>query len=272
MGMKRFFIGISLLLLIFGQSVRADRAEDTAQRNEGLADYAALHGMVQDTEQPMFWLFVGDSITHGCLHTHGGRSFAEHWMEIIKWETMPKKGIRRTNDLVLNAGVSSETATGFLQQTQWRLQQFRPHVVFINFGINDETRYGDLDKFRTDLTAIVQLVRAQKAIPVLQTPSLTLRAKPMRPHYAAAIREVAAAENVLLVDHTAVWEELCGHSGASFSTSPASIAAPGELMNNDLHPNAAGHLLMAQTIARCLRLAPKNSPTMSRSTPLFKTR
>ena len=35
-------------------------------------------------------------------------------------------------------------------------------------------------------------------------------------------------------------------------------------MNNDLHPNAAGHLFMAQTIARSLNLIPVNTPTLQR--------
>lgn len=117
--------------------------------------------MVGNDNVPMMWLFVGDSITHGCLHTLGERSFAELWMELVKWELHPRQGVRRTNDIVINAGVSGETAGGFLNQAQWRLKQFRTQVVFINFGINDGSRRRSLESFRHDLQKIVNMVREQ---------------------------------------------------------------------------------------------------------------
>ena len=148
---------LRLLTLVFAMllclRVQAGVNEAVHERNRALPDYEALHAMVNTAEKPIFWLFVGDSITHGCLHTHGGRSFAEHWMELVKWELMPRPKQRRTNDLVLNAGVSGETAPGFLQNAAWRLEQFRPQVVFINFGINDASRYGDTAAFRAALAA-----------------------------------------------------------------------------------------------------------------------
>ena len=253
-----------MMALLLCVRVQAGVNEEVHERNRALPDYEVLHAMVNTAEKPIFWLFVGDSITHGCLHTHGGRSFAEHWMELVKWEVMPRPKHRRTNDLVLNAGVSGETATGFLQNAAWRLEQFRPQVVFINFGINDATRYGDTAAFRAALAEIVQRVRAQGAIPVLQTPSLTLAARADRPLYAQSVRMVAEEHRVLLVDHTAVWEELAGQPGASFGETPTSVPAPRALMNNDLHPNAAGHLQMADALARSLGMVPPHSPTLQR--------
>lgn len=236
--------------------VQADAVEDTHARNAALPDYAALHRMVDDARVPMMWLFVGDSITHGCLHTHGGRSFAEHWMELVKWELRTPQGARRTNDIVINAGVSGETAAGFLKQTEWRLKQFKAQVVFINFGINDGSRSRAPEAFAHDLQQIITMVRGQGAIPVLQTPSLTLAGEAYRPRYAAAVRAVATAHHVLLVDHSAAWTAAAGEH------KPKSVPAPRELMNDNLHPNERGHRLMVQTIARCLGIAPANSPTL----------
>ncbi len=240
----------------------ADSSDDVQARNAALTDYARLHELVGNKETPILWLFVGDSITHGCLHTHGYRSFPEHWMEIVKWEIMPVRGVRRTNDIVINTAVSGETAAGFLSHAAWRLQQFRPHVVFINFGINDGTRGRSLDDFRADLTQIITLVRAQGAIPVLQTPSLTLKAEPYRPDYAAAVRETAEDQQVLLVDHTAAWEDYAGTPGASTTVPRQAVPAPAELMNDNLHPNGFGHRLMARTLAQCLGLIPGHSRTL----------
>ncbi len=258
--MKKCCVWLVLLMICFSCVALAGSVDAVQQRNAQLPDFARLHTRLADGATPMLWLFIGDSITHGCLHTHGQRSCAEHWMEIVKWEVRTPDGARRTNDLVLNAGVSGETATGFLAHADWRLLPFQPHVVFINFGINDGDKFGDTEKFRVDLTAIVRLVKEKNAIPVLQTNTLTLRAKDFRPHFSAVVREVADAEQTLLVDHAAAWEELVEH-GAKDS---ASVPAPRRLMNNDLHPNGAGHLLMAQTIARSLRIVPAGSPTLNR--------
>ncbi len=261
----RNIIHILLVLVCMSlgtKAVWADSIADTHARNAALADYAALHRMVADDKQPMMWLFVGDSITHGCLHTSGGRSFPEHWMEIAKWELETASGARRSNDIVINAAVSGETAGGFLKHAEWRLQQFRPSVVFINFGINDGTRNRGVEAYRKDLLQIIRLVREQGAIPILQTPSLTLAAEAYRPHYAAVVRGVADAQNVLLVDHTARWEEDAGHAGGSFAQPAVAVKAPRRLMNDNLHPNVYGHRLMVQTIAGCLGIKPTQSPTL----------
>ena len=242
--------------------VQADIAADTQARNTALPDYATLHRLLANEQEPMMWLFVGDSITHGCLHTHGFRSFAEHWMELVKWEYRTERGSRRTNDIVLNTAVSGETAAGFLHHAEWRLKQFKAHVVFINFGINDGTRKRGTDNFRADLQQIIELVRQQGAIPVLQTPSLTLAGEAYRPLYAAAVRQVAEEQQVLLVDHTAAWVACAGKAKTSAGGGAASVPAPRELMNDNLHPNSFGHRLMAQTIARHLGITPQHSPTL----------
>lgn len=228
----------------------ADSVSDTNARNAKLADYQALHSRVDDMQKPVFWLFLGDSITHGCQHVKGFRSFAELWMEIIKWEYTNRPGERK-NDIVLNTGVSGETATGFLKEAPWRLGQFNPDVVFIMFGINDANKVKDLAKFQADLTAIVKMVRKKKAIPVLQVPMLTTDNNNLRPRYAEAVRSVADKEKCLLVDHAAYWKEISG-----------SDSAKAKWMNNAIHPNEFGHRVMAATIAKELGITPKNSPTL----------
>lgn len=79
------FMALSLIVA----PALATPADDTQARNATLPDYATLHKQLAQADTPMLWLFVGDSITHGCLHTHGYRNFAEHWMEIVKWELKP---------------------------------------------------------------------------------------------------------------------------------------------------------------------------------------
>ena len=245
--MKNILLTLTLsALAAFGGTL-----EDTAARNAALPDYAALHKLVQNTNEPMLWLFVGDSITHGACHTNGERSYTELWQEVIKWEYGTNRQGVRKNDIIVNSGVSGETATGFLKEMPWRLNQFKPQVVFINFGVNDAMKIKDLEKFKTDLAAIVKAVRRKNAIPVLQVPTPTYDGLATRPGYADAVREVAAQKKVLLADHAAYWKEISG-----------SDEAKREWMNNNLHPNGAGHRIMVKVLATELGLVPTRSQTV----------
>ncbi len=222
-----------------------------AATNAKLSDYKALHQLVGNRQKPILWLFVGDSITHGAMHTAGYRSYPEHWQEIMKWESRQPGNVRRTDDIIVNTAVSGETATGFLRHVDWRLKPFKAQVVFINFGINDANKIGDMARFRSDLTQIVRQARAMKAIPVLQTPTLTLDRQPTRAAYAQAVRDVAAGEKTLLVDHAACWKEVSG-----------SDVSPAAWMNNALHPNYLGHRMMARALAYELGFWDESSPTL----------
>lgn len=226
--------------------------KEVAASNAKLPDYKALHQLVDNRQKPILWLFLGDSITHGAMHTGGYRSYPEHWQEIMKWEPRKKGNFRRTDDIIVNSAVSGETATGFLGHADWRLKPFKAQVVFINFGINDANKVGDTARFRADLTQIVKLVRGMRAIPVLQTPSLTQDRKTSRPAFAQAVRDVAAKEKTLLVDHASYWKELSG-----------SDECPAAWMNNALHPNYLGHRVMARAIAFELGFWDKGSPTLN---------
>src|SRR5262245_38050003 len=44
--------------------------------------------------EPVTWVFTGDSITHGALHTRGWRSYPEHFAERVRWE------LKRMRDIV----------------------------------------------------------------------------------------------------------------------------------------------------------------------------
>lgn len=240
-----------LLMLCAAAAAFGGSLEETAARNAALPDYAALHKLVQNTQQPMLWLFVGDSITHGACHTNGERSYTELWQEVIKWEYGIKRQGERKNDIIVNSGVSGETATGFLKEMSWRLNQFKPQVVFINFGVNDAMRIKDLEKFKADLAAIVKAVRKKNAIPVLQVPTPTYDGLATRPAYADAVREVAKQKKVLLADHAAYWKEISGSDEAKRAW-----------MNNNLHPNGEGHRVMVKVLATELGLVPARSQTV----------
>lgn len=229
----------------------SDSLKAVTARNLRLPDYAALLERVQNTQQPMLWLFVGDSITHGVEHTHGRRSYVELWREVLTWELSlrNRKGARK-DDIVINCGVAGETAMGFRKAMPWRLGQFLPHVVFISFGVNDAGLRHDIEIFQADLKRIVAAVRETEAIPVLQTPTPTRDGLTSRPDYAEAVRRAADESSVLLIDHAAYWKDISG-----------SDEAMEEWMSDELHPNEEGHCAMMKVLATELDLVPPHSRT-----------
>ena len=68
-------------------------------------------------EKPVKWLFAGDSITHGALHTFGQRDYAQLFNERVRYE------MGRPQDVVL------PNAFGHLAFA---------HLLFKELGIYDE--------------------------------------------------------------------------------------------------------------------------------------
>src|SRR6266511_979426 len=82
-------------------------------------------------KKALTWVFTGDSITHGALHTLGWRSYPEHFAERVRWE------LRRMRDVVINTGISGDRTGGLLADLDWRVLRFKPDVVSVMFGMND---------------------------------------------------------------------------------------------------------------------------------------
>jgi acyl-CoA thioesterase I len=202
-----------------------------------------LHGRA-----PVTWVFVGDSITQGLEHTHGRRSFVEHFAERTRGE------LGRVGDVVVNTGVSGDRTEDVLAGFPARVARFHPDVVVVMLGTNDSVRGAEgRAGFRRRLGKIVTRVRDLHAVPVLQTPpAADVEASPEHADlaaYADVVREVAQARHVVLVDHFAHWVE------AGYGAPPAAW------LDDPIHPNARGHLEMARTLFRRLGVFDPRSPT-----------
>src|ERR1700722_15514537 len=125
------------------------------------ADPFAPIKAVLKRKDPAVWVFTGDSITHGALHTLGWRSYPEHFAERVRWE------MRRVRDVDINPGISGDLTDRLLADLDWRVLQFKPAVVSVMEGMNDCSRPANREKFRTNLTAIVDKVRAAGSLPLL---------------------------------------------------------------------------------------------------------
>lgn len=179
---------------------------------------------------------IGDSITYG--------------LGLERGQTYPAVLAARLGRSVCNAGVSGDRAAEGLTRLQRDALQFHPSVVVILFGANDSGLFTSLGKpatgmgaFRTSLTEFVARVRKAGGIPVLA--SLTpfnpplLEGQGLNPGnwqaYDEAIRSVAAAQNVPLID-----------MGAAF-------AGDVSLLQDGVHPTSAGAAVMAQAAAPVVR-------------------
>ncbi|WP_374977195.1 SGNH/GDSL hydrolase family protein [Microbacterium trichothecenolyticum] len=216
------------------------------------ADLTRLRTLL-DAAEPLTWVLTGDSVTHGLVHTQGSRNYVEHLHELIRGDMV------RVKDAVINTAISGWRIVQLLDDFDGRVAAWRPHVVTLMIGTNDCSTGGVLPaiepaEFAADVTEFVTRVRDLGAIPVLLTqPPIDVANAPERARiaeFAQAVRDVAAQQQTILVDHFARFAELG-------SAHPGRIAWG--LLNDPFHPNAAGHALLALGVAEALGLQPSPS-------------
>lgn len=206
------------------------------------------------SEQPIRWLFYGDSITQGALHTFGYRDYTEIFSERVRFE------VRRSYDCVINTAISGHTSRELVAGFDTRVAPFQPDVIFLMVGMNDAAPDNavDLNEFRTNLQKLIQAAHAFKAQMVLQTSCTILEAgsggrfQPL-PDYMAVVRALAHEHRLMLVDHHRDWEALGDRLPY--------------LLSDAIHPNEMGHRMMAQTLFRSLNLLDPTSVCCRLFTP-----
>jgi lysophospholipase L1-like esterase len=232
-------------------------AEPTAaaaatRREPGLAGIKALLA----GKEPVTWVFTGDSITHGALHTLGWRSYPEHFAERVRWE------MRRMRDVVINTGISGDRTGGLLRDLEWRVLRFKGDVVSLMYGMNDCTAgMAGREAFRRNCEALVDKIVAAGAIPILNTPNTVYVEKsPGRQDleaYAAVVRELAVTRKLPLVDHWQHWQK----------TKPKQADLLAWLEDQSIHPGVYGHREFAKLIFRELGIFDAGSPTCKLEVP-----
>lgn len=192
------------------------------------------------------WVFLGDSITQGVHHTHGERSWVEIAHEQIRWVE------GRLLDSVINSGMSGWTAADVLPEFDHLVGRFSPTIVSIALGTNDAVTEDGApratpEEFSAQLSELVARCEQLGARVVVHTPALLAdSARPGRPHlpaYSRAVREVAHRLTVVLVDHEAHWQANFGEQ------------EPVAWLDDPVHPNARGHLEMANLFLRAVGMS-----------------
>jgi acyl-CoA thioesterase I len=205
---------------------------------------------------PITWLFTGDSITHGALHTMGWRDYPQHFAERVRWE------MSRYRDVVINTGISGDRMPGLLKDAEWRVHRFQPKVVSLMMGMNDcVAGVSGREQYRTDLEAFLNQVHARGSILLLHTPNLIYFPNDARrkdlPAYVDILRDFAIRNKVLLVDHYRHWTETRKDSNELLYL----------LSDGAIHPNQYGHTAFAIYLFRCLDIFDPASRTCCQFVP-----
>jgi acyl-CoA thioesterase-1 len=183
-------------------------------------------------------VFLGTSVTAGL-----GLDTGEAYPALIQ-KRINAAGLRYR---VVNAGVSGETSAGALRRIDWILRE-KVAVLVVETGANDGLRGQDPDSSRANIQSILD--RAQGQSP---PPRLLLAGMEALPNYGAdyvrrfhaIFPELARKNNVAFIPFL-----LEGVAGV-----PSLNQADG------IHPTAAGHTRIAETVWKTLR------PLLAASTP-----
>lgn len=210
------------------------------------------------TERSRFtWVFFGDSITSGVVHTHGARSFTEIFRNRLCGE------LGHSFDTVINSGFSGCDTLTLLDRDVYssHVRFYRPEAVVVMLGANDARGVRNISRadFKRNIAKIVDMIRADKAIPILMTNN-TIEyykipdGKPLDDYYQSyitlynnlpsfmeAIREVAREKQVILVDNFANWQKIA-----------ADQEKLGSLLGETIHPGSLGHVEIAAELCRVL--------------------
>jgi acyl-CoA thioesterase-1 len=132
---------------------------------------------------------------------------------------------------VVNAGVSGDTTAGALRRVDWALRT-QPEVVIVALGANDGLRGQSARATRENLDMIVRRFRAAGA-------RVLLAGMKLPPNYAELARDFAA-----------VFPAVAKSAGVPLMPFLLDgVAANPDLNQADgLHPNAAGHRVIAERI------------------------
>jgi acyl-CoA thioesterase-1 len=211
-----------------------------------------------EEHRPVTWLFAGDSITQGAVHTRGWRDYTQLFKERLG-------EMARNEDVVINSAVGGWWLQSLLPRVDERILHFQPDAVFLMFGTNDATGGKDkLEQYRRTYCEIIRQLRnagvaaicMQTTVPMLPVDPQGMTAMGRYPseqvreaklaglrdrlawikEYVQATRDLAGQLDLALIDHYSAWEKVGGQRG--------------QLMDGGFHPNEYGHRLIARTIFR----------------------
>ncbi|HKB56774.1 MAG TPA: arylesterase [Lacunisphaera sp.] len=176
-------------------------------------------------------IFFGDSLTAG----YGLESADEAFPALIQ----RKLDAAGRSWRVVNAGLSGETTAGGLRRLDWILRQ--PVDIFVlELGGNDGLRGILLETSRSNLQAMIDRIRAKDPHVVIVLAGMQIPTN-LGPDYTSQF--AAMYPELARKNHTALIPFLLEGVGGVPSLNQA----------DGIHPTAAGHCLVAETVWRVIK-------------------
>ncbi len=189
------------------------------------------------TGQPTRVVCFGDSITGVYYHSGGQRA----WCDMLGFAL--QKAFTGADIEMVNAGISGHTTVNALARIERDVIAKQPHLVVVMFGMNDVTRV-PLEQFRDNMATVARRCLDAGAAVVLCTPN-SVYENEARPNgrlaqFSEAVRQVAAALELPLVDCFEAWRELRRRDETAWML----------MMSDTIHPNMTGHRRFAELITK----------------------
>ena len=217
--------------------------ESPLERNKTLDDWDTLHEMIENTDQPLRWVFTGSSTTaNSGNYSNSYRSYTEIFESRMKTE------YGRTEDVFINSAVGGWK----IPNVSWtEIANYNPDIVYFAIGKNDADGSVTPEEAYIGLTLLVVQAREAGILPIVATANGLGTGYSTKDTYdsvyAPIIRRVAYEQNAILIDHNAHWLNNEAKAEAEWFRS------------DNLHCNQKGYLELAQTIFWDLGLWDENS-------------
>jgi hypothetical protein len=237
---------MKISLIVFLALVASARAEEKPLPQDWDYAPAMKKAAANFKGKPGVVLHVGDSITHANPYGQWARFGQERtdadkavliWMHTGKnddsdgWYLaafdVPKAG--RSHTAAGGCRVDEMLAGGKagLPSLEKLLEKYQPQIVVFMLGTNDASAGRKLDAFKADYAKAVDVMLAKGVIPIVSTIPPHIGAKPLAASYNEAIRAIAKAKGLPLIDYE---KEILARRPDDWN---------GTLMNkNDVHPSA----------------------------------
>lgn len=177
---------------------------DLTLKQEKLVDTNDLEAMDErlkqrlEGEEPLTWLFMGDSITHGALWTFGYKDY----VELI--DQYARETFNRKEDIFINTAVSGATILSTLNRIEHRLEAYEPDIISVKLGANDVVSFTPAE-YKENLETLLQHLYKKNALIVLATPTPSniggVENERMKEYLSVLEEVVSNHPDVLFVNH-----------------------------------------------------------------------
>ena len=183
----------------------------------------------------LFFLFLAPCLRAETLAILGDSLTAGYGLdEAQAYPALVQQALRLSHPTwtVINAGVSGDTSSGALRRVDWVLKA-KPTLLLIAIGANDGLRGQPLDRFEANLRGIIAKAKTAQAIPLLAGMQMpTNLGVEYRTAFESVYTRVAQDTGTALLPFLLV----------GVAMQPALNQTDG------IHPNAAGHEVVAKTV------------------------